>query len=316
MNPIETHSLTKRYGETTALDSLEMSIENGEVFGFLGPNGSGKSTTIDILLGFIYPTSGSASVFGIDPTENVTAIRQRTGVVPDGYEVMPDWTGRDHVEFELDSRNVDDDPDALLDRFGLLEDADRVATGYSRGMRQRLLLSMAAAGEPDLLLLDEPTTGLDPNGIRLMREFIRDERARGATIFFSSHRLAQVESVCDRVGILNEGSLLAIDSIDSLRNAVGDNTILQVSVDHVPDDIDSLTTLDGIENLEVSGTTLRVQCAHGRHLDALNHLDRLGATPQRFETETASLEDIFSAYTESETESSESVVESPVETPL
>ncbi|ELZ01593.1 ABC transporter [Natrialba chahannaoensis JCM 10990] len=301
MNIIETDSLTKRYGQTLAVDSLDLSVREGEVFGFLGPNGSGKSTTIDTLLGFVYPSSGTASVFGMDPAEDGKAIRQRTGVVPDGCELMSGWTGRDHLEFEIESRGVEADVDAQLERFGLLEDADRVATGYSRGMTQRLLLAMASAGDPDLLILDEPSTGLDPNGVAVMQELVREAVESGTTVFFSSHQLSQVESVCDRVGILHEGALLATDSIDSLRSTMGATTYLRVSVDRVPSDVDSLQELDAVDDIRIDGRNLQIQCDGDAQLTVLNHLDQLGATPRHFETERASLQEIFRSYTSEST---------------
>jgi len=176
------------------------------VYGFLGPNGAGKSTTIDMVLDLVRPTEGTVRVLEQDATTDGVAIRKRTGVLPDGFAVYDRLTGRQHVEFAVRSKEADDDPDALLDRVGLLDDADRKAGGYSKGMRQRLALAMALAGDPDLLILDEPSSGLDPAGAKEMREIVRAEADRGATVFFSSHILEQVEAVCDRVGILREGS--------------------------------------------------------------------------------------------------------------
>ncbi|MCF2206553.1 ABC transporter ATP-binding protein [Halobacterium salinarum] len=299
MGVIETTSLSKSYSNTTAVDGLDLSVEQGEVFGFLGPNGSGKSTTIDILLGFIQRTSGTASVFGLDPAEDGTSIRRNCGVVPDGFEVMPGWTGRDHLAFELDARDVDSETTPLLDRVGLLEDADRPATEYSRGMTQRLLIAMACAGEPDVLLLDEPSTGLDPNGAQLLQELVEEQTARGATVFFSSHRLGQVESVCDRIGILADGSLLTVDSIESLRETLSDAAQLRVSVDHVPNELEPLLNHNAVNGVEVDGCTLHIECSVERQLAVLKQLEQLGVNPREFETETASLQDVFAAYTTS-----------------
>ncbi|OLZ41975.1 copper ABC transporter ATP-binding protein [Natrinema saccharevitans] len=294
---IETDGLTKRYGDTVALESLDLRVESGEVFGFLGPNGAGKSTTIDILLDLIRPTSGSASVFGLDPRTDGPAIRRRCGVVPDGCSMMPDWTGRDHVAFEIESRGVDDDPDVLLERVGLADDADRVATDYSRGMTQRLLLAMALAGDPDLLILDEPSTGLDPNGVELMQEIIRERADAGTTVFFSSHLLAQVEAVCDRVGILRDGNLVAVDDLETLRSGLATSTTMRVTVERVPDDLSPLSALESVASVRTGEGTIVLECSENATVDVLTTLEDLGAGPQDFDLETASLQDVFSEYT-------------------
>ncbi|MGM0604826.1 MAG: ABC transporter ATP-binding protein, partial [Halobacteriota archaeon] len=217
MVAIQLDGVSKRFGAVTALRNVDLTVESGEIFGFLGPNGAGKSTTIDILLDFVRPSAGSATVLGYDAQADSTAVRSRTGVLPDGYHVYDRLSGRDHVRFAIESKGADEDPIALLERVGIADAADRRAGGYSKGMTQRLVLAMALVGEPELLILDEPSTGLDPNGAREMREIIRAEADRGATVFFSSHILEQVEAICDRVGILNEGRLVALDSIDGLR---------------------------------------------------------------------------------------------------
>ncbi|MEF8827361.1 MAG: ABC transporter ATP-binding protein, partial [Halapricum sp.] len=214
MAAIEVNGVTKRFGDVTALQNLDLTVEEGEVFGFLGPNGAGKSTTIDILLDHVRPTAGSARVFGHDAQAESVPVRERTGVLPEGYGTLGRMTGRNHVEFAFEAKNADGDPDAVLDRVGIAGAADRRAEDYSKGMKQRLMLGMALAGDPDLLILDEPTTGLDPNGARRIRQIVQAEADRGATVFFSSHILEQVEAVCDRVGILNQGHLVAVDTID------------------------------------------------------------------------------------------------------
>ncbi|PSQ93860.1 MAG: ABC transporter ATP-binding protein, partial [Bacteroidetes bacterium QH_2_63_10] len=183
MAAIELEGLTKHFGDVVALDDVNLTVEEGEIFGFLGPNGAGKSTTIDILLDFVRPTEGRARVLGVDAQHGTLATRRRTGVLPDAYQVYDRLTGCQHVQFAVDSKGTGDDPEALLARTGIENAADRPAGEYSQGMRQRLVLAMALVGTPDLLVLDEPTTGLDPNGAREIRRIIREERDRGATVF-------------------------------------------------------------------------------------------------------------------------------------
>jgi ABC-2 type transport system ATP-binding protein len=297
MPAIELDGVTKRYGDVTALQDVDLTVEDGEVFGFLGPNGAGKSTTIDLLLDHIRPTSGDARVFGMDAQDRTVSIRERTGVLPDGYGMLGQMTGRRHLEFALEAKRGDGDVDALLERVGIAHAADRPASRYSKGMAQRLMLGMALAGEPDLLVLDEPTTGLDPNGARRMREIVEAERDRGATVFFSSHILEQVEAVCDRVGILNAGKLVAVDTIDGLRRAAGATGQVTVTLGGVPDGLaDRLSGLQGVTSVNVEDRTLRVGCENAAK-SAVIHRCHEAATVENVETSEASLEDIFVSYT-------------------
>ncbi|WP_136687582.1 ABC transporter ATP-binding protein [Halorhabdus amylolytica] len=300
MVAIETSGLGKEYGGgVLALDGVDLRVEEGEIFGFLGPNGAGKSTTINILLDFVRPTEGSATVLGMDAQQQSQEIRRRTGVLPEGYQVYSRLTGRQHVEFVIDSKNVDADPSALLERVGILEAADRKAGGYSKGMKQRLTLAMALVGEPELLILDEPSTGLDPAGAREIREIVREERDRGATVFFSSHILEQVEAVCDRVGILRAGELVAVDSIDGLREAAGDGATLRVELADVTDDaIAVVEGVDGVTDVRRQDGGLVVSVGNGSKTRVLSALEDAGHEVMDFRTEETSLEEIFMNYTE------------------
>ncbi|RRJ33407.1 ABC transporter ATP-binding protein [Halocatena pleomorpha] len=301
MAAIELQGVTKRFGDVIALNDLNLTVEDGEIYGFLGPNGAGKSTTINVLLDFVRPTSGNARVLGYDARAESTQIRQRVGVLPDGYHVYDRLTGRQHLQFAIDSKDADDDPDELLARVGISEAADRKAGGYSKGMAQRLVLGMALVGEPELLILDEPSTGLDPAGAREMREIIREERDRGAAVFFSSHILGQVDSVCDRVGILREGELVAEDTISGLRDAIGTQSTLVVHVDQTPADIKQrLRALNGVTGVMVDDTTITVEANDGSKSAVLSTIEESGATVEDFATEDASLEDLFMAYTNDE----------------
>src|SRR6056297_2579540 len=259
MTAIELRGVTKEFGDVTAVRDLDLTVEDGEVYGFLGPNGAGKSTTIDMLLDLVRPTAGTVNVLGRDATGDGVAIRRRTGVLPDGFSVYDRLSGRKHVEFAIRSKEADDDPDALLERVGLLGDADRKAGDYSKGMRQRLALAMALVDDPDLLILDEPSSGLDPAGAKEMREIVRAESERGATVFFSSHILEQVDAVCDR-----DGELVAEDSLEGLREAVGGEETLEVAAAGADDDaIAAVRALDGVSGVTRDGDELVVNCDSG-----------------------------------------------------
>jgi len=301
MAAIEIDGLTKRFGDVVALRDLDLSVEDGEIYGFLGPNGAGKSTTINVLLDFVRPTSGTATVLGMDAQAESQAVRSRVGVLPEGFSVYDRLTGRQHVEFAIESKNVRDDADAILDRVGIADAADRKAGGYSKGMRQRLALGMALVGDPDLLVLDEPSTGLDPNGAREMREVVREERDRGATVFFSSHVLGQVEAVCDRVGILRDGELVAQDSIAGLRDATDAEATLRIETDGVTDGaLDAVRAVEGVASVSADGSALSVAVTDGSKTAVLGALEDEGVTVEDFSTEETSLEDLFAAYTEGE----------------
>ncbi|ELZ09926.1 ABC transporter [Halovivax asiaticus JCM 14624] len=260
MAAIELRGVTKRYGASglrksngvTALRDVDLRVEDGEIFGFLGPNGAGKSTTIDVLLDYLAPTAGSVRVLGHDVPEESVRVRERTGVLPDGHGPIGERTGREHVEFAIEAKGADDDPDELLGRVGMLGPEEYPVAQYSKGMTQRLLLAMALAGEPDLLILDEPTTGLDPNGAREMREIIREENARGATVFFSSHILEQVEAVCDRVAILDRGEIVTVDSIENLRERAGGTATVTLEVaNHDETAVERVRAVDGVVSVRV-----------------------------------------------------------------
>ncbi|WP_435348788.1 ABC transporter ATP-binding protein [Haloarchaeobius sp. HRN-SO-5] len=299
MTAIETTGLTKRYGnDVYAVNDLTLSVEEGEVFGFLGPNGAGKSTTIDVLLDYVRPTAGSATVLGYDVQAEAEAVHDRVGILPDGYSLYDRLSGRKHVEFAVDLKGADDDPDAILRRVGLDADAaERPAGTYSKGMSQRLALGMALVGDPDVLVLDEPSSGLDPDGIRDVRELATEHAENGGTVFFSSHVLSQVEAVCDRVGILNRGRLVAVDTIDGLRDAVGTGTTISLTVDAPPTGV-TAADLDGVTDVVVDGTTVRATCTDpAAKVAVIDRVRATGSTVVDIETHQASLEDLFTSYT-------------------
>jgi ABC-2 type transport system ATP-binding protein len=299
MDAIELSGVTKRFGDVVAVDDLDLTVAEGEVFGFLGPNGAGKSTTINMLLDFVRPTDGQVKVLGRDAQAHSVEVREQTGVLPEGYDVYDRLTGRKHVEFAMRSKGVDGDPVAVLDRVGIADAADRKAGGYSKGMAQRLVLGMALVGDPELLVLDEPSSGLDPAGAKEMRQIVRDEADRGATVFFSSHVLGQVEAVCDRVGIMRGGQLIAEDSIEGLREAAGGEETLEITVDACSEEqLEPVRELAGVSGASTDGGSVTVSCQADVKTKVISTLEGAGVTVKDFQTHEASLEDLFLAYTE------------------
>jgi ABC-2 type transport system ATP-binding protein len=222
---VETRKLTKVYRDfwgrqkKTALRALNMEVRQGEIFGLLGPNGSGKTTTIKLLLGLLYPTDGEAFVFG-QPAADV-AKNERIGYLPEesylyrflNAEETLDFYGR---LFDLSSAKRQTRAQDLIEKVGLKADRKRTLREYSKGMRQRIGLAQALINDPDLVILDEPTSGLDPLGARWMKDLIRDLRALGKTVIMCSHRLEDVQDVCDRIAILNDGELQAYGEVQTL----------------------------------------------------------------------------------------------------
>ena len=210
---IELDHLTKRYGAARGIEDVTMTVEPGEIFGFLGPNGAGKTTTIRTLLDLLHPTSGAARVFGLDSHRDSLAIRARLGNLPGDFAFEPRLRGRELVEYLAELRGISGLGRAaeLAERFNA--DLDRPLGELSRGNRQKIGLVQAAFHDPELLILDEPTSGLDPLMQEAFLEFVTEERERGHTVFLSSHELDEVERVCDRVGIIREGRLIAVEDV-------------------------------------------------------------------------------------------------------
>jgi polyether ionophore transport system ATP-binding protein len=237
-DPIHTERLSKRYGETLALDSLDLTVRQGEVYGYLGPNGAGKTTTIRLLLGLHRPSGGRAELFGIDAWRDPVSAHRRVAYVPGEPFLWPKMTSAETFEF-LDRLHGGTDVayrDELVERFKL--DTDKRVRALSKGNRQKVQLIAALATRADLLILDEPTSGLDPLMEVAFRDTVHEAKERGQTVFLSSHILSEVEALCDRVGILREGRLVDQGTLDELRH-LGAQSV-EVTFEGAPPGLDSL----------------------------------------------------------------------------
>ena len=232
---IRTVGLTKFYGSNRGIEDVDLAVRPGEIFGFLGPNGAGKSTTIRVLLDLIRPTSGSAQVFGLDSKRNSVEIRKRLGNLPGDASMYETLKGADVLKLLGSFRGPGGTRRMaeLAERLDL--DLDRAARAYSRGMKQKLTIIQAFMHDPELLVLDEPTLGLDPLVQRLFYALLLEERDRGKTVFLSSHMLTEVEKVCDRVGIIRQGSLVAVEEVETLKRRKVRKMHLHLKSD-MPDD--------------------------------------------------------------------------------
>jgi len=217
---IETKNLTKYYGKIKGVEDLTFSVKKGEIFGFLGPNGAGKTTTIRTLLGFLKPTRGEAYIFGKNIEEDIVEIKREVGYIPGDLNLYGHLTGKQFLDYFASLRDTDM---SLLD--GLLEifevPLERKIKGYSKGMKQKLGIIQAFMDDPDLVIMDEPTASLDPLLQQKFYEFLHKQKKKGKTQFFSSHILSEVDKICDRVGIIRDGKLVALEDIETLKSKKG-----------------------------------------------------------------------------------------------
>ncbi len=224
-NVIETQGLTKHYNGVVAVENLDLTIEGGEVFGMLGPNGSGKTTTILMLLGLTEPTSGMVRVLGLDPARRPLSVKAQVGYIPDQVGFYEDLTAVENLMYTAKLNGIPRKEalkriDSALDRMGLADVKDRPVKTYSRGMRQRLAVADVLIKQPHVIIMDEPTQGLDPEGAHEFLQIIRDLKEEGITILLASHLLHQVQSVCDRVGLFHQGHMAVSGTVEELAQQI------------------------------------------------------------------------------------------------
>jgi ABC-type multidrug transport system ATPase subunit len=290
---IETHDLLKRYGDLVAVDRLTLRVRRGEVYGFLGPNGAGKTTTLRILLGLVRPSAGSAAVLGARPGSPEGLAR--VGALIEGPGFYPFLSARDNLRVMAAHAGVDAArTDVVLDEVGLADRAgDRFAT-YSQGMKQRLGIASALLKDPDVLILDEPTTGLDPKGMAEMRTFIRDLGRGRRTVLLSSHLMQEVEQVCDRVGVIHRGALVKEGTVDELRG--GRSLVLRA--EPVEGAVRVLEHLPGVAAVATVDGQLTVSADPAAAAGINRALVGAGIAVSELRSERASLEEVFLGLTD------------------
>ena len=218
---ISLQHISKKYGDFLALKDLSLQVSYGEVFGFVGPNGAGKTTTIRILTGLAFPTSGKLEIIGLQYDPDALRIKQAMGYLPDRPYLYEKLTGREYLEFIHGVFSQNGKPNQIghyLDLFDLNEWSDELVESYSHGMKQRLAFAGALLHDPRILVIDEPMVGLDPKGVRLIKDLFRQLASRNISIFLSTHNLEMAEEICNNIGIIHEGQLVACDNIEGLRN--------------------------------------------------------------------------------------------------
>src|SRR5699024_6615701 len=221
-------NLTKTYGSANAVDDVSFKGKKGELFGFLGPNGAGKTTTIKMLIGLLEPTSGEANIMGVNMWEHPLEAKKYISYVPDQPNLYPKLTGREYLEFvasvfQMDADTFKQNAEELLTLFSLNDRADELIESYSHGMKQKIAICGALVHEPDILFLDEPTVGLDPKSARDLKNILRAKCDEGMTAFMSTHILEIAEQMCDRIGIIAEGKIITLGTMDELRALEGES---------------------------------------------------------------------------------------------
>ncbi|SDJ05112.1 ABC transporter ATP-binding protein [Alteribacillus bidgolensis] len=267
---ITLNNLTKFYDDTPAVDRLSLSIERGEIFGLLGPNGAGKSTAILMMLGLSEPASGSVEVCGINSIREPLAVKRRVGYLPDDLGFYETMTGLENILYTaslngIPKKETEEDAHSLLRKVGLSDAAHKKAGKYSRGMRQRLGLADVLIKKPEIIILDEPTLGIDPEGVREILDLIkRLNKEENITVLLSSHHLHQVQEICDRVGIFVEGKLLAKGDIASLASQLflEESFVVYINAEPVTKELQSnLMQLPEVETIRVTPEHLEIFCS-------------------------------------------------------
>jgi ABC-2 type transport system ATP-binding protein len=317
---IEIFGLTKKYGSFTAVDKLNLTIRKGEIFGLLGPNGAGKSTVILMLMGLSEPDSGTAKVCGLDPSRNPVEVKKKVGYLPEDVGFYDNLTGMENLVYTARLNSIpmgesEQRAGQLLDRVGLSNDLKKKAGKYSRGMRQRLGLADVLIKNPEVIILDEPTMGIDPAGVKDFLDLIVSlSREEGITVLFSSHHLHQVQKVCDRVGIFVSGKLLAEGDINSLAKKLFTTSAYIIEVGISPASFgkgrsgnksftadslkDKLINIEGVVSVNINNNLFQVECSSDVSSELARVIVNSGIDLYYLNKKKYGLDDIYYRYFE------------------
>lgn len=291
MTVLKTTNLTKKFGKLTALDGVDMDVDEGEIFGFIGPNGAGKSTTIRILLGLLKPTAGEANIFGKDAWKDAVEIHKRIAYVPGDVNLWPNLTGGEVIDLFLSLRGEKhrNRREELIERFQL--DPSKKCGTYSKGNRQKVALVAAFSSNADLYILDEPTSGLDPLMERVFQECVMEAKAEGKSVLLSSHILSEVEKVCDRVGIIRQGRIIESGTLSELRHLTRTYVLVETK-QLVPE----LNALSGVHHVERKDRVMRFQVDTEELDRVMKYVSQYGIV--KLESAPPTLEDLFMRHYE------------------
>ena len=302
---IKTTSLTKQYGEFTAVDKLDLSIEQVEVFGFLGPNGAGKTTTILMLLGLTSPTNGSATIYGYDCTRNPLSVKRITGYLPENVGFYGELSAEDNLRYTASLNKINGEESSrrikqVLEDVGLIDRAKQPVRQYSRGMRQRLGIADVLLKRPKVVILDEPTQGIDPASVPELLEIIRKmSQEHKITVVLSSHQLHYVQRICSRVAIMSNGKAVMQGNVDELSQKVmgGEDIVVDLELEKsTPEIINSLSALSGVRKVTSNGNMLTVECSRGVKKELASSVISNAGTVLTLRSADSVLEEIYLRY--------------------
>jgi ABC-2 type transport system ATP-binding protein len=302
---VDTKNLTKRYREKLAVNTLTLSVQQGEIFGFLGPNGAGKTTTILMLLGLTEPTSGQLSVCGFNPTHEPLEVKKRVGYLPENPGFYDDISAKENLLYmarlnRIPEKEAQRRTAEVLDQVGLSEDGGRLVREFSRGMKQRLGIAEVLVKKPIAIILDEPTLGIDPDGAIRILEMIKNlNHDHNLTVMLSSHQLQQVQQICSRVGIIVKGRLIVQGEMDELGKAILKgrqwNFLLEVGGNR--DSLDrSLQSIDGIDEIEKRSQGWFLRCTKDVRPEVVSLVTTKGLPLLQLRSEDPTLEEIYLKY--------------------
>jgi ABC-2 type transport system ATP-binding protein len=317
-NIIELVNVTKRYPTHTAVDNLNLSIRKGEIFGLLGPNGAGKSTTILMMLGLSDPTSGAVKVCGFDSTRNPIEVKRRTGYLPEDVGFYEEYTGLENLLYTarlngLTTPEATRKAEKLLRRVGLGDSASKKAGKYSRGMRQRLGLADVLIKDPEVIILDEPTLGIDPTGVdELLSLIVQLSKEEGLTVLLSSHHLHQVQEICDRVGLFVNGKLLAQGNIHTLSQDLfsSEPFMIEAGVSAISAEVSitvkaMLQDIDGVVTVNTHPGAFHVGCSRDAASEIARVIVESGVALRHLQKKEYGLDDVYNHYFKEKSESHE-----------
>lgn len=297
---IEVNNLTKKYNNFKAVDDVSFNVRSGEILGFLGPNGAGKTTTIKSILGLIHADSGEIRISGFDIKKRGREAKRHVGYLPEKVAFYDNLTALQNLNFYAEMKGISkEECEPLIEEFGLVDSINKKVGNFSKGMTQRLGMARAVLGNPPILILDEPTGGLDPRGVVFIRGRIREMRDKGTTIFVSSHILSEIQEICDRVGIINNGILVAKDTVSELSKKMNLKPKITVELEKMSDVVvESVKKIKGVDKVEIIGRSIDVVCNSKTKAKVILAIATAGGDIVNLYTKEPSLEEVFMRFTE------------------